>query len=72
MFQEGVIKVTVVSSFTIQFDVKHACATTASLGKLPIREARCSEKIILLIRLSFTVLEPFASQHCPDKCHHGI
>lgn len=48
------------------------CATTASLGKLPILEAYCSEKIILLTRLLFTVLEPFAFQHCPDKCHHEI
>lgn len=37
MFQEGVNKETLVSSFTIQFDVKHACSMTASLDKLPRR-----------------------------------
>lgn len=35
VFQEGVNKETLVSSFTVQFDVKHACNTTAFLGKLP-------------------------------------
>ncbi|OXB79044.1 UNVERIFIED_CONTAM: hypothetical protein H355_005920 [Colinus virginianus] len=34
MFQEWVIKVTVVSSFTVQFDVKHVCTAASSLALL--------------------------------------
>lgn len=35
IFQEEVNKETLVSSFTMQFDVKHACNRTTFLDKLP-------------------------------------
>jgi len=37
MFQEGVNKEALVSSFAIQFDVKCACNMATSLAKLPRR-----------------------------------